>query len=129
VAGTELAAAETRAVAAVSATVGDARGRWLLTDHEAAASEVALAGNLDGRIVHCTLDRTFVAGGVRWIVDYKVATHEGGDRDAFLAAEWERYRPQLVRYATLMARLDDRPIRIALYHPLLGGWQEAAWEG
>jgi len=121
-----LASAVERAAAAVAATVGDGRGRWLLTGHEAAASEVALAGDLDGRIVHCTLDRTFVADGVRWIVDYKVATHEGGDRDAFLAAEWERYRPQLDRYATLMARLDDRPIRIALYHPLLGGWHEAA---
>ena len=127
VGGAELETAEARAVAAVAASVGDGRGRWLLTGHEAAASEVALAGNLDGRIVHCTLDRTFVADGVRWIVDYKVATHEGGDRDAFLAAEWERYRPQLDRYATLMARLDDRPIRIALYHPLLGGWHEAEW--
>ncbi len=127
VAGAELEGAVARAVAAVAAAVGDDRGRWLLTDHEAAASEVALAGRVGGRIVHCTLDRTFVAGGVRWIVDYKVATHEGGDRDAFLAAEWERYLPQLDRYATLMAHLDDRPIRIALYHPLLGGWQEAAW--
>lgn len=127
VAGMELEGAVARAVEAVRAAVEDGRGRWLLTDHEAAASEVALAGRADGRIVHCTLDRTFVADGVRWIVDYKVATHEGGDRDAFLAAEWQRYLPQLDRYATLMAHLDDRPIRIALYHPLLGGWQEAAW--
>ncbi|PIQ06177.1 MAG: hypothetical protein COW73_04030 [Nitrospirae bacterium CG18_big_fil_WC_8_21_14_2_50_70_55] len=107
--------------------MADPRGRWLLGRHEAAASEVALAGELGGQIVHCRFDRTFVAGGVRWIVDYKVATHEGGDRDAFLAVEWQRYLPQLARYATLMARLDDRPIRIALYHPLLGGWQEAGW--
>ena len=127
VAGTELEAAAARAAAAVAATVADPRGRWLLGRHEAAASEVALAGELGGQIVHCRFDRTFVAGGVRWIVDYKVATHEGGDRDAFLAVEWQRYLPQLARYATLMARLDDRPIRIALYHPLLGGWQEAGW--
>ncbi len=129
VGGAELEAAVERAVAALEATVGDPRGRWLLARHPEAGSEVALAGLLDGQIVHCTLDRTFVDGGVRWIVDYKIAAHEGGDLEGFLAAEWERYRPQLARYATLMARLDDRPIRIALYHPLLGGWREAAWQG
>ncbi|RMF87722.1 MAG: DNA helicase UvrD, partial [Nitrospirae bacterium] len=123
------AEAAARAAEAACAALEDGRGRWLLGPHEEAAWERPLAAPLGGRIVHATPDLTFVEAGVRWVVDYKTATHEGGDREAFLAAEWERYRPQLARYAALLARLDPRPIRIALYHPLLGGWREAAWEG
>ena len=40
---------------------------------------------------------------MRWIVDYKTGTHEGGDLDAFL---------------------DNREIRLGLYFPLLKGWRE-----
>jgi hypothetical protein len=59
------------------------------------------------------LDRTFVdAGGTRWIIDYKTGT----------AAD--AYREQLQRYGTLLAALDDRPIRLGLYYPLDGVWQE-----
>jgi hypothetical protein len=71
------------------------------------------------------LDRTFVdAEGVRWIVDYKTGTHEGGDPQAFLDREQQRYAPQLARYARLMKLLDPRPIRLGLYFPLLGAWRE-----
>jgi hypothetical protein len=77
--------------------------------------------------VSVAIDRTFVdERGTRWIVDYKTGTHEGGDLEAFLDRERERYRPQLARYATLMRGLDSRPIRLGLYFPLLNGWRE--WE-
>ena len=43
----------------------------------------------------------------------------------FLRQEFDRYRPQLDRYARIVRALDPRPVRIALYHPLVdGGWQE-----
>ena len=39
--------------------------------------------------------------------------------------EFERYRPQLARYARIVRAIDPRPVRIALYHPLVeDGWQE-----
>ncbi len=44
---------------------------------------------------HVTVDRTFVADGVRWIVDFKTGRHEGGDAEAFLDRELRRYREQL----------------------------------
>ena len=44
--------------------------------------------------------------------------------EKFLDNEQERYREQLERYARLMAQRDARPIRLALYFPLLGGWRE-----
>ena len=120
-------AADVRAT--LSAVLHDPRGRWLFdASHASAQSEWALAGVDGGDIVHVALDRTFVANGVRWIVDFKTGTHEGADPAAFLDAEIERYRPQLARYARIVGALDpDHPIRIALYHPRVpGGWRELA---
>ena len=100
--------------------IEDSRGRWLFDPaHADAASEWTLAGIDAGAIVHVSLDRTFVADGVRWIVDFKTGRHEGGDTAAFLAREEERYRPQLERYARIVRALDPRPIRLALYYPLV----------
>jgi ATP-dependent helicase/nuclease subunit A len=121
-------------VATVLATLADVegadRGRWLFDPrHEDARSEWALAAVDAGQVVHVTLDRSFVADGVRWIVDFKTGRHEGGDVEAFLASEVERYREQLERYARVVRSLDARPIRLALYYPLVeGGWREWAFE-
>ena len=73
------------------------------------------------------IDRTFVdAQGVRWVVDFKTSTHEGGGVEAFLDEEVNRYRAQLTRYAKLMKLLrPDEPVRAALYFPLLRAWREA----
>jgi hypothetical protein len=99
----------------------------LSRDHEDARSERRLAGELNGAFVNVVLDRTFVdRHGVRWIVDYKTGVHAGGDLDAFLDRERERYQGQLERYAALLARIESRPIRLGLYFPLLKGWRE--WE-
>ena len=80
---------------------------------------------IEGAIVHVAVDRTFVdEQGTRWIVDYKTGTHEGGSTEAFLDREQERYRAQLERYATLLHNLDGRPVRMALYFPLLQAWRD-----
>ena len=79
-------------------------------------------GNLEALkavLEHIRLDRTFVADGVRWIVDFKTGQHEGADTGAFLDSEVQRYRPQLDRYAQALAVIDARPIEACLYFPLL----------
>ena len=75
-------------------------------------------------LVSVVVDRTFVDGGVRWIVDYKTSSHEGAGLDEFLDREQQRYRPQLERYAALIGRLGPEPVRLGLYFPLLSGWRE-----
>jgi ATP-dependent exoDNAse (exonuclease V) beta subunit len=73
------------------------------------------------------IDRTFVDdNGTCWIIDYKTGSHRGGSVDEFLDQEQVRYRQQLERYANAMSKMEDRPIRLGLYFPLLGGWRE--WE-
>jgi ATP-dependent exoDNAse (exonuclease V) beta subunit len=118
-------AAAGRVAAILEQTLADKRGRWLLDTHDAAASELRLSGTADEGVVNIVVDRTFVdEHGLRWIVDYKTGVHEGGDSEAFLDRERERYRPQLERYAKLMREREDRPIRLGLYFPLLDGWRE-----
>jgi ATP-dependent exoDNAse (exonuclease V) beta subunit len=129
--GAELEHACERVQRALHAVLADARAQWLLSPaHAEAQSELRLTARLDGELVHVALDRTFVdADGVRWIVDYKTGQHEGGSLDAFLDREQERYREQLERYARVMRSLDRRPVRVALYFPLLQAWREWVPEG
>ena len=129
VAADELDGALVALEAAIGGVLASERGRWLFAPgHASAASEWALAGSDEatGGIVHVAIDRSFVAAGVRWIVDFKTGTHEGGEREAFLDTEVLRYREQLERYARLVRRLDDRPIRLALFYPRFDGWR--AWD-
>lgn len=112
--------------AALQAALEDERGRWILSaQHEKASCELALSSKRDGRIDHMVIDRTFVdEHGTRWIIDYKTGAHTGGGVDEFLDREQERYRQQLERYAGIMSKMEERPIRLGLYFPLLGGWRE-----
>ncbi|MCC6194641.1 MAG: UvrD-helicase domain-containing protein [Burkholderiales bacterium] len=122
----ELAGATASVMAVLRAIRGDPRARWLFDSaHAEQASEWALAGVDAGSVVHVTLDRSFVTGGVRWIVDFKTGHHEGAGTEAFLDRERERYREQLERYARIVRALDPRPIRLGLYYPLVrDGWRE-----
>ena len=113
---------------ALNGILEDRRGRWLLADHKEQNSEYALAGIYRGNVINIVIDRTFVdENGARWIVDYKTSRHESGDIEEFLDLQQERYREQLEKYAAIMSALDDRPIRLGLYFPLLRGWREWAF--
>jgi len=48
----------------------------------------------------------------------------GGDMEAFLDREQARYQVQLERYAAVFRISEGRPVRMALYFPLLRGWRE-----
>jgi ATP-dependent exoDNAse (exonuclease V) beta subunit len=125
----ELDAAAANVMQAVRALLDEDRGRWLLDSaHADARSEWALAGVDDGAVAHIVIDRTFVADGRRWIVDFKTGSHEGADVDTFVEREVARYRGQLERYARFVCALDARPIRLGLYFPLQHAWREWLYE-
>jgi ATP-dependent exoDNAse (exonuclease V) beta subunit len=121
----ELPEAAKRVETALLRTLRDPRGRWILAAHSEAACEVSIAGLIDGKLSESIIDRTFIdEAGVRWIIDYKTSDHQGSDLENFFEAEKERYKEQLERYARLMFQRNERPIRLGLYFPLLGGWRE-----
>lgn len=109
---------------ALQGILKDPRGQWIIGAREDAESEVMLSSVEAGQVVHQRLDRTFVDQDIRWIVDYKTSVCRDGDTEAFLAAEVEKYRAQLERYARFMATRDQRPIRLGLYFPLLPAFRE-----
>jgi ATP-dependent exoDNAse (exonuclease V) beta subunit len=101
----------------------DTRGRWLLSGDGHA--ELALSGVVGGAVESGVLDRVRIDDdGTHWIVDYKTSTHEGGNLEGFLAAEADRYRDQLARYATLYRAYRAVDVRCALYFPLLQAFIE-----
>ena len=121
----ELQGAADRVIQALQAVLADPVGRWILSDHDEARSELAVTLVSDGAVENVRLDRTFVDGeGVRWIIDFKTGTHEGGSTEAFLDAEVKRYRGQLERYARALAEIDSRPIRAGLYFPLIRAFRD-----
>ena len=111
---------------ALAACHEDERGQWILSAaHQDAASEYALTRKAGEQVQHMIVDRTFIDdNGERWIIDYKTGSHTGAGLDVFLDREQERYRSQLENYASAFSKLEDRPIRLGLYFPLLKGWRE-----
>jgi ATP-dependent helicase/nuclease subunit A len=121
----ELNKAVNRVEAALLHAIEDERGKWLLDKHDSSACEYSICGVLDGRIVSVRIDRTFVDDqDTRWVVDYKSSLHEGAGTEEFLDNECERYRDQLTKYRLLFNLMENRPIRTALYFPLLNAWRE-----
>jgi ATP-dependent exoDNAse (exonuclease V) beta subunit len=111
---------------ALTQTLEDERGRWILDPaHREAHAELALSGVSGGRLREVIIDRAFVdANGTRWVIDFKTSRHEGAGRAAFLDEEVTRYRAQLDTYVELARALGPQPVRAALYFPLLQAFRE-----
>ncbi len=128
VASNDLNGAAELIATAIDNTLADKQGSWLFDSaHRDAASEweiSAIAG--DGSSRRQIIDRSFIdSDGVRWIVDYKSSRPRSGETLAqFAAREAALYRPQLERYRALVAALESRPTRLALYFPCVPHWHE-----
>jgi hypothetical protein len=110
-----------RVVTALTNTLRDPQGLWVLRSHEDAASEFALTSWMETRS-SVRLDRVFRAGAAPlsegsdclWIVDYKTTTHGAEGVEEFLAKERMKYAPQMEIYARVM-----KGARVGLYYPML----------
>jgi ATP-dependent helicase/nuclease subunit A len=88
-------------------TLASEQGRWILGEHDDAGCEVAYTSFADGEVRNHIIDRTFVADGVRWIVDYKTTTME------VTSEQLDSYQAQLTRYRELFG--GDRQIRCGIW--------------
>jgi ATP-dependent helicase/nuclease subunit A len=114
-----------RVIGAVSATLDDEKGRWILQGK--GHSELALTGLTDGELVSVVLDRVRIDdNATHWIIDYKTSSHEGGNLAGFLAVEAQRYQPQLARYASIYSEWAGEDVKCALYFPLLKSFVEVS---
>lgn len=121
-----LESAADRVRQAVNGCLSGSRGRWVLSPHQDHACELPLTGVIDGAVVHAVVDRTFIADGIRWVIDYKTSEPQKNESvDAFYRRQGDQYKKQLGRYAQLFRMLDgETPVRTALYFPMLDGWCE-----
>jgi ATP-dependent exoDNAse (exonuclease V) beta subunit len=119
-----------RVHSALSATLRDPHGLWVLSAHQQASSERALT-SWQEELSDLRLDRTFRAGPeplqpgdqYLWIVDYKTTQYTGAQVDEFLLQERSKYTAQLDAYGrTMLTMTDSSHIRLALYYPLLPGF-------
>ncbi len=126
VAGADLEASACKVVAAINKTLVSRCGLWILAAHPEQQCELPLTGVIQGNLVHAVIDRTFVADGCRWVIDYKTSTPTDGETDEeFFTREARHYQAQLETYVQLLAiQSDSLPIRAALYFPLIDGWYE-----
>lgn len=78
-------------------------GLWVLKARDHAANELAIESLHQQAIEKKVIDRTFVEGGIRWIVDYKSVDLDQGISASALQAIAEQYHEQLEGYAQLFA--------------------------
>lgn len=115
--GENLARAQQKVSTTITATLSSEQGRWLLnSDHEQSACELSLMQKDKQDVRESIIDRTFIADGIRWVVDYKSSELEAGQTmDEFIARETETYKDQLQRYKNLLGSIESLPIKTALY--------------
>ena len=112
---------------AILNTRSDPDAAWIFSDsHQDIRTEWPLTGVVEGRLHHCVIDRSFVDdNNVRWIIDFKSSRHEQKrDLENFISTEIQRYQAVMDRYAFLVGAVDDRPVRKALYFPVLQRFEE-----
>lgn len=110
---------------AIENTLNDTRGKWILHPHHQARSEFAISAIVEGKIENLIIDRTFIdEEGIRWIIDYKTAGFSHENSDDFLEKEQQKYIKKMQLYRQAMQLMDDKPIRLGLYFPVLSAWRE-----
>jgi ATP-dependent exoDNAse (exonuclease V) beta subunit len=130
-------AALTTVEQAISQTLNDKTGQWLLDNsHSESATEQEL-WNAKGQHI---IDRTFIVTAsdktniektngdknqkTRWIIDYKSSQpNEGETLEAFTKKQTDEYQPQLQRYKKLFNN-ENTHICAGLYFVLSGIWIE-----
>ena len=126
-AGKDVSAAMERVEQHIRCTLGDEKGRWLLSaERDDAHAEYAISSvDADGVIQEHIIDRVYCENGVCWIVDYKTSVPDSdAELDAFLKHELQSYQPQLDRYRHAMMALTGGEVRTALYFTGIAHWLE-----
>jgi ATP-dependent exoDNAse (exonuclease V) beta subunit len=105
---------------AVSNTLEDPTGLWLLNGYEDSKTELALDYQFPDelQVQRSIVDLTFIADQTRWIIDYKYSLPEDPDGlEEFSRSMQQRYTAQLQHYSRLLQEIGPHPVRCGLYFP------------
>ena len=113
-----------RVVAALTNTLREPVGQWLLGARVDARSEYALT-LWNERWSRVRIDRVFRAGVMPaaegaeclWVVDYKTGSHGAERVEVFLESERAKYAGQMETYARA---LGPEEVRVGLWYPMVG---------
>jgi ATP-dependent exoDNAse (exonuclease V) beta subunit len=114
-------------VPAISNTLADTKGRWLLSNkHQLVKTEWSLLSAMSVRVREFIIDRLFVDDDCRcWIVDYKTGRPTDGEtKEAFVQREIVSYQQQLMEYRHLLETMGFESVHVALYFTHYPHWQE-----
>lgn len=111
---------------AIRNTLRDPRGLWLLSDqHHDSHQEYPIVAMINHIPTRFVMDRTFVDDqNIRWIIDYKTTRVLKENGKLTLEQVWQKHKDQLEQYALAMRQIEQRPIHLGLYFPLLNHWIE-----
>jgi hypothetical protein len=119
----EMAGAAHYIMSMFESCITDEKLLWILShQHTHAQNEWSLW--LDAR--EHVIDRSFIDGDTRWVIDYKLAVPSAErPREEFLAHQQFLYEEQLLRYRRAVSAYDKssntnvRRVKLALYFPAI----------
>ena len=98
----------------IEALFADPIGQWLCKKHDAEHNEYELLVNENGQTVTRIIDRTFIDGNCRWIIDFKTGKHD--------VKTQQNHRQQVNDYAQLLSTPNEPPIRCGLFYLATNLW-------
>ena len=119
----ELDGAGAKVIAALQNVLGYARGRWILEAHAEARSELEISAVIDDDVCRLKIDRTFLEAACAGSSITRWRTGKAA-RGKTSAPPVGKVSSRLGALPPTMAKLDPRPVRLALYFPLLSQFLE-----
>lgn len=100
-------------------TLNSDDGQWVLKPRTHTNAELALTNMQYGEVKNYVVDRTFIEGDTRWIVDYKTIELAADASPYLFQSVAENYREQLENYSTLFVN-EGLPIKRAILFMNIG---------
>jgi len=100
-------------------TLSSEDGQWVLKARETADVELAMSSVLGDLVKNYIVDRTFIEGNIRWIIDYKTVELPMDASQDTLKSAAENYRTQLETYASLFEN-EGFQVKCAIFFMHIG---------
>ncbi len=101
--GAELDGQAQQAASLLEQCLEDSRLQWIFAAHPDAEGPLALTGVHDGHLTSWVADRSFIDGGVRWLIEFRVGSVPG--------------HSELARRLELARGLGSQSVCVGLYFP------------